>query len=483
MLLAKFKSLFGAQDMTVGNPLAVMMKFSLPLLFGNIAQLTYNIVNARILGTMVSPLALGAVGVSMPIQNLFFVFFMTVGAGISIVVAQYFGAKKKEDLSNSIGSSIVLTLFTTLGIAALGIPLSGAILNLTNVNEDIFDLARQYLSIMFAGAIGVGFYNVLSGILRGMGDTMFPLIVLIFTSVLNIILNLIFVGALDMGVGGSAFATVLAQTLSAIICMHRLLKMKDTIDISRNTLRPKKRYVKEILRIGLPAGVQQTVLTMASVFVQAFVNGIMVLDARGVMTSAIFAISAATHTQVEALAMLPKQAFSLGGSTFAGQNIGAGQMDRVKQGFRIILATSMIMAIALFLIIYFFGGHLARFFIDQADVNAGVIVYWSVYIQRIMIWNFFFTALIQATTGIIRGAGDTMAVMVITIICTVALRVPMAYIWVTLGRNELNPGGDPAGIYWSMVICTGIAAAMCIGYYISGSWKRRAVVTAGSSPK
>ena len=475
MVLSKLKSLYGAQDMTTGRPLTVMMKFSLPLLLGNIAQLMYGMVNARVLGTRVSPGALAAVGTSMPIQNLFFVFFMTVGSGVSIVVAQYYGAKNKEKLSNSIGSALIMTLIATLSIAAIGIPLSGVILNATGVADEILPWAQQYLRIMFAGAISVGFYNVMAGMLRGMGDAVFPLFVLICTSMLNIVLNLLLVGVLNMEVAGSALATVTSQTLSAVACWLRLRRMKGVVDLSRRTLRLQREYVKDILRIGLPVGIQQTVLTTSAVFVQALVNGIFVMDAAGIMTNTIFVASAAAFDQVEAVAMLPRQALSLGGSTFAGQNIGAGQFDRVQKGFRVLLIACLIASAALFTLIYFVGGHLIGWFIDSYNPNYHIIVEWSVRIQRIMIWNYFIIAFMQASTGIIRGAGDTMSVMVITIIATVFMRVPMAYIWVSMGRNELNPGGNWSGIYWSMVICTGIAASLCMLYYLSGRWKKFAL--------
>ena len=472
MILSKLKNAFGAKDMTTGRPLAAIMRFSLPLLLGNVAQLMYGMVNARVLGTLVGPGALAAVGASMPIQNLFFVFFMTVGSGVSIVVAQYFGAKDKEKLSNSIGSAMIMTLIATTSVAAAGIPLSGIILNATGVAEEIFPWARQYLMIMFAGSIGVGFYNVMAGMLRGMGDAMFPLLVLICTSLINIVLNQLLVGVLDMEVAGSALATVISQTLSAFACLYRLMKMKDVVEISRRTLRLKKEYVKHILRIGLPVGVQQTVLTTSAVFVQALINGIFVMDITGMMTNTIFVASAAAFDQVEAAAMLPRQALSFGGSTFAGQNIGAGRFDRVKTGFRVLLITCIITSALLFTLIYFLGGRLIGWFIDSYDANFYIIVEWGVRIQRIMIWNYFIIAFMQAAIGIMRGAGDTFSVMVITIIATVFMRVPMAYIWVTLGRDELNPGGNWTGIYWSMVICTGVASALCMLYYLSGRWKK-----------
>ena len=472
---SRLKALFGPQNMTEGNPFAVMMKFSLPLLIGNIAQLLYNTVNAIIVGQLIGPEALASVGTSTPIMNLFFAFFMTVGTGVSIVVSQFYGAGSKERLTRSIGTSIILTFIATMSITALGMPLSAPLMRLINVDENIFGWSHRYLMIMFAGAIGVGFYNVLAGILRGLGDSVFPLIVLVFTSLLNIALVYLFVGVFGLGVSGAAIATVTAQTLSAVVCLIKLLKMRDVVPISMKTIRLHKDMAGSIFRIGLPSGIQQVILTASATFVQSLINGIVVFDANGVASQTIFLAAHTLFNTVDAMAMLPSQAFSMGCSTFTGQNIGAGNFDRVKQGFKIILGTSTAVAIILAVTLWFFSGDIMKLFIDMSRENAGDIIEWGVRIQRIMIWCYLGIALIQAPSGVMRGAGDTLPVMWITIFCTVALRVPMAYIWVRSGISELTPGGNFHGIYWSMAICTAIAGAMSMIYYLTGRWKRRVV--------
>lgn len=460
--------------MTEGRPLAVMMKFSLPLLIGNVAQLLYNTIDAMVVGNLIGPRALAAVGASTPIMNLFFTFYMTVGTGVSIVVAQYFGAKSKEQLSRSISTSIVLALIATLSITILGIPLSGPLLRLINVDESIFIWSRQYLMIMFLGAISVGFYNILSGILRGLGNSVFPLIVLIFTSLLNIVLVYMFVGVFRFGVVGAAAATVTAQTLSAVVCLFRLLMMRDVTAFSMRQVRLYRVMVRNILRIGLPSGIQQVILMTSATFVQSLINGIVVYDAAGVASQTIFVAAHTVFNTVDGMAMLPNQAFSLGNSTFTGQNIGAGRFDRVNRGFIIVLCTSFIVSALLVVSLWNWGGELIKMFLDMSNPDAPLILEWGVRIQRIMVWCYVGMVMIQAPSGVMRGAGDTMPVMLITIFCTVILRMPMAYIWYRSGSNWLTGGGNYNGIYWSMVICTGIAGAMSLIYFLTGRWKRRA---------
>ena len=475
-MTARLKSLFGAQDMTVGNPLAVMLKYSIPLLIGNIAQLLYNTVNAVIVGNLIGRNALAAVGASTPVMNLFFTFYMTVGTGISIVVAQYYGAKDMERLSSSIGTSIILAFISTFSITLIGIPASGALLRAISVDESIFAWSHTYLMIMFGGAVGLGFYNVLSGIIRGLGDSVFPLIVLVITSLLNIVLVYFFVGVLGFGVAGAATATVTAQTVSAVICLIKILRMRGIITLNRGMLRPRAEMIKNILRIGLPSGIQQVILNTSETFIMSLINSVAVLDSTGNASYTIFIAAATTFTQLNAMAQLPSQAFSFGASTFAGQNIGAGNEDRVKRGFLYICMTSFAVSLIIFTVVYIWGGSVIRMFIDMGDPEAEKIIYWGVRIQRIMVWCFICNALIQAPSGILRGLGNTMPVMWITFICTVILRMPMAYLWVRFGGSAASDGGNFSGIYWSMVICTFIAGAMSMSYYLSGRWKRRLVV-------
>ena len=477
-MIRKLKSMFGAQDMTTGKPLGVMMRFAVPLLIGNIAQLAYNLVNAIVVGRMVNSNALSAVGASAPIQQLFFVFFMTVGTGVSVMIAQYFGAKDKANFDKTVGTAITATLVVTVFITIIGIPLIVPILKLTNVSDPImFEFARQYLFIMFLGTVGQGFYNVLSGILRGMGEAIFPLFVLIGTSVLNVVLVLLFVGRFNMEVAGAALATVICQYLSAIACMIRLVKMKN-VTITRALLRPDKMILGQIARIGLPSGVQQCILSVSSMFVQSLINSIVIVAPSGIALTTVFTAINAAITQVDNFSMLPNQAFSMAGSTFAGQNIGAGRLDRVREGFKIILTTSLVVSGVLIVVISIFGGNLISMFVDTANENRDLIISYGIKMQRIMVWCYIATSFTQASSGVLRGAGDTLPVMIITIIGTVGMRMPMAYIMVRSRPSDIFPAGNPSGVYWSMLICYSIVASACFVYYLTGRWKKLALTRA-----
>ena len=473
-----FRSLFGAKDMTTGNPLGVMMRFAVPLLIGNIAQLAYNFVNAIVVGRMVNSNALSAVGAAAPIQQLFFVFFMTVGTGVSVMIAQYFGAKDKENFDKTVGTAITATLVVTLFITLIGIPCIEPILRTTKVTDpEMFGFARDYLFIMFIGTVGQGFYNVLSGILRGMGEAVFPLIVLICTSVLNVVLVLLFVGVFHMQVSGAALATIICQYLSAAACLLRLIKMKN-VTITRALLIPNKEILGQIARIGLPSGVQQCILSVSSMFVQSLINSIVIVDPSGVAFTTVFTAINAAISQVDQFSMLPNQAFSMAGSTFAGQNIGAGQLDRVRQGFKIILTTSLIVSSALIVLISLFGGNLIALFVDASNPNRDLILYHGVRMQRIMVWCYLATSFTQASSGVLRGAGDTLPVMIITIIGTVGMRMPMAYFLVRRFPSETFPAGNPSGVYISMLVCYSLVASACFVYYLTGRWKKFALTKA-----
>ncbi|MDR1065789.1 MAG: MATE family efflux transporter [Oscillospiraceae bacterium] len=471
----KKQSLFGARDMTVGRPLSAMMWFAVPLLIGNIAQLMYNTADSIVVGRMISSNALAAVGASTPIQTLFFVFFMTVGTGVSVLVSQHFGAKDFEKLSQTVGTALTLTLIVTLFITAIGIPLSQPILRLTKVAPEIMGYARDYLLVMFIGTVGQGFYNILSGILRGMGESIFPLIVLIGTALLNVALDILFVGPLQMEVAGAAIATIICQYISAAVCLIRLLKMRETVKVSRAVLRPKKSIIAQIAKIGLPSGVQQGILSTSYIFVQSLINSIVIFDSAGMASNTIFAAINVAISKVDNIAMLPNQAFSMAGATFAGQNIGAGRLDRVKQGFKIILLTSLSVSAALIVLITLFGGDLMKLFIDINEPDGPLIIARGVPMQRIMVWCYLAMSLTQASGGVLRGAGDTFPVMCFTIIGTVFMRMPMAYFMVRASKSAEFPAGNPAGVYWSMLICFTLVAGACGVYYATGRWKRKAL--------
>ena len=249
----KVKKLFAPSDMTVGTPWKKIVAFMIPMLIGNIAQQMYNTVDSIVVGRYVGDNALAAVGSAGPIFQLLLVLFAGIAVGAGIMVSQYFGAKARDELSETIGCCITLTILASLALMILSPFIVRPLLELLDTPASIIDWCDSYLMILMIGIGGLAFYNILSGILRGMGDSVSALLYLLIATVMNIVLDIFFVKDLQMGVSGVALATVIAQTFSGILCLIRLMKMRDIFDLKLRYLRPKKKYCFSLIRLGIPS--------------------------------------------------------------------------------------------------------------------------------------------------------------------------------------------------------------------------------------
>jgi putative MATE family efflux protein len=460
-MLKKFSSLFGAQDMTQGRPMQNLLRFSVPLLIGNFAQQMYATVDSIVVGRYVGDKALSAVGTSMPVINLLLVLLMAVATGVGIMVAQYFGAKDMESLSKSIGNAITLIVVSSVIITAIGVPLAGSLLKLTNTPEETFDMARRYLVIIFWGILAPGMYNITSGILRGLGDSTFPLITLLFSSVLNTILDVWMVSSLGMGVAGAAVATIISQTISACLCLMKLRQMKDTVRMGRDTLVPDKKYVGQLLRLGMPAGITQAIFSMSSVLVQSLTNS---------MGYRVVTCSTAVM-RIDSFAVMPSFTFGMAVATFVGQNIGANRLDRVAEGTKDALKLSLVTAVVLVSLLLAFGGTLIRMFTTTQEI----IVLGTRQI-RILAAGYLGLAVSQVFGSIMRGAGDTMPSMWISLITTTCVRVPLAYALASLTRSPANPNGAPESVFFSLLFSWLTGAVANYLWYRRGSWRTKSLV-------
>lgn len=472
-MLEQVKRLFGAQDMTEGNPVKAIAKFAFPLLVGNFAQQLYSAVDSIVVGKFCTVEsngyngvdALAAVGVSGPIINLLLVLFIAISTGAGILVAQYFGAKDKDRLSICVGTSVALVFFAAVVIMIIGIPASRPLLELINTPEKYIDLAATYLQIIFAGILGMAFYNIISGILRGLGDSFYPLVYLLISAGLNIILDIWFVAGLNLGVQGVAWATIIAQTISAILCIIRLTQMKDILVISRKTLIPDLASVKLILKLGIPSGLTQAIFSLALVFVQSLTNR---------MGDFVPAINVAIM-RVDGFAVLPAFTFGLAVSTYVGQNLGAGKNDRVKSGERaalmLALGTSLVIVLALLL----FGKQLIEIFINQESTDPTVyenVVTLGGRGLKILAAGYIAMGITQIYSGILRAAGDTISTMMISLITTVVIRVPLAYVLASLNRSEDWPNGHPDAIFFSLLVSWLMGALLVYLRFRQGKWKK-----------
>ena len=460
------RSLFGAQDMTTGSPFSCLAWFALPMLISNIAQQLYSTADAAIVGRFIGDDALGAVGASMPIQNLFLVFLMAVGGGVTIMVSQYFGAKDNKNLGVSIGNAFTLMIILSVFMTAVSVPLTGPILRLTQTSPQMYDMAYSYLFIMFCGTAASGFYNVMSGILRGLGDSVFPLIVLLCAVVINIGLDIWFVApwGLDMGIAGAALATIASQVFSAVACTVRILRMKNLFVINRETMRLRAPVVKQIVRLGLPTGIQMAVMFISNIFMQPFIMRMTTPEVN------VFAAMTATM-RVDGFAVMPCQAFSMAASTYTGQNMGAGKMERVKKGSMTTLTMCMGFTLIMVGAMLLWGRHVLALFTETPeliDMGMGFI--------RVMLPAYIIMAVNMTYNGVMRGAGDAIGTMVISLLINVFLKVPITLLLIFGSRSDAFPNGHPNSMMQGMVICMAIGCAITLIYYKVGKWKTKGLI-------
>ena len=460
-LLQKVKNLFGEQDMTVGNPLTVLLKFSIPLLIGNFAQQMYATVDSIVVGRYVGDQALAAIGVSNPIINLLLVLFMAISTGVGIQVAQFYGAKDRRTLASAVGGSLTMVLISSAIIMAVGIPLAGPLLKLIDTPADIFDMSRDYLTIIFLGSLGGGLYNIVSGILRGMGDAIYPLIFLLVATIGNIFLDILFVSRFKMGVAGAAWATILAQFASAVLCVLRLFRMRDKMDLRLTDLRPQIDLTRQLARLGLPAGITQAIFSLAMVFVQGLTNQ---------MGVTVVATNVAIM-RVDGFAMMPNFTFGLAVSTFIGQNLGARKLKRVDDGFATALKLGLGVSVALVAAILLFGANLMSMFTTTEQV-----IQLGARGLRILAPGYLAVMFTQCFSGALRGAGDTMPSMWISLLTTVVVRVPLAYLIAAVSRSETWPVGNPDALFLSLTLSWVLGAVLNYIVFKKRDWRSRSLV-------
>jgi len=457
---SRFRGLNAPTDMTVGHPWKCILSFTLPMLLGNIAQQLYNTVDTIVVGKYVGDNALSAVGSAGPIINMLLVLFIGISAGASIMVSQYFGAKNREALSRTIGNCITVTAIACLILILAASPFIKPALAALNTPESIIDWCADYLMICLVGIAGLGYYNILSGIIRGLGDSFSALIYLLVATAVNIVLDLLFVAVFEMGVAGVALATVIAQIVSSILCFIKLARMREYFDFGLKYLVPHGLYVKTIVRLGLPSGLTQMIFSSAMIIVQSLTNSF----------GEQFIAANVVVMRVDGFAMMPNFSFGTALTTYAGQNVGAGLYDRVtkgaKQGTLMAVGTST----AITVVILIFGKFLMGLFTDTAE-----LIDLAYSLMKILAVGYIAVAVTQSLSGIMRGAGDTMTPMWISLITTVAVRVPIAYGISWLTTTPELPHGQSICIQISLLLSWLIGALLTVIFYRIGKWKNKAL--------
>ena len=442
--------------MTLGSPAKRIMEFALPMLLGNFAQQLYNTADSIIVGKFVGDNALAAVGSAMPILNLLLALFVGIATGAGIVVSQSFGARDRDGLTKAVGNCIALSFLATILIMIIGPLVTMPLLTLLGTPDSIIGWCAQYLNIYFLGIVGFFFYNMLSGVLRGLGDSITALAFLLLSAALNVLLDLWFVRS--MGVAGVALATVIAQGISAIFCYIKLARMTDIFDLNLKTMKLIPAVAGRILRIGIPSGITQAIMSTAMMAVLNLTNA---------MGETVIACNVIVM-RVDGFAMLPNMTFGQAMSVYTGQNVGAGKFDRVHKGVKQGGLIAAAFSAAITLILLFLSPILFGFFTDTPE-----LIELATRMIRIMAVGYICISVTQVLGGVMRGAGDTVTPMWVSFASTILIRVPVAYLLAHLTTSPDAPNGKPIALFGSLMFSWVMGMVISVIVFSLGKWKQK----------
>jgi len=427
MATAVRKTLFGRRkdvDMTQGNIFKHLVSFAVPLLVGNVFQQLYNMVDTWVVGNYVSDEAFSAVGTVGPITYLLIGFFLGFSSGASVVISQFYGAKRYDKVHDAVHTAIVMTLVISVVFTVVGILMVPFMLRLMNTPETVAPEATEYLTIYFAGIAGLLFYNIGSGILRAIGDSKRPFYFLLVSAVTNIVLDLVFVLVFHMGVGGVALATVIAQGLSAVLVLLTLFRTSSCVRIHLTHLRLYGDMLGKIVKLGIPAALQMAITSFSNVFVQSYIN---YFDkyAMGGWTA---------YSKIDQLILLPMQSLALASTTFVGQNLGKGNEERARKGVRAALLMSFASTVILMIPVMIFAPQAVGFF----NKEPAVVEFGTLFIRWLSPF-YVLCCVNQIYAGALRGSGNTTAPMIIMLLSFVGFRQAYLYVMKNFISNTILP--------------------------------------------
>ena len=411
-------------DMTQGSITKHLINFSLPLLLGNLFQQLYNMVDTWVVGNYVSNEAFSAVGTVGPVINTLIGFFLGLSSGAGVVISQYYGAGREEKVRQAVHTALMLTLVLGVVFTAAGIAMTPLMLQLMKTPAEVAPEQVAYLRIYFAGVMGLLLYNMGSGILRAVGDSRRPFYFLVVSAVLNTVLDLLFVIKFHMGVEGVAYATIIAQAVSAVLTLWVLMRAEGGIRLELRALRFTWSVLRQIVAVGIPAALQMAITAFSNVFVQSYIN-YFGPDCMSGWTA---------YTKVDQLVILPVQSISMANTTFVGQNLGVGDTPRAKKGVRISLWLSVAVTAVLLIPVLLFAPDLTAFFNSKAEV-----VSYGALLLRLLSPFYFFFCINQIYAGALRGAGNSQMPMWIMLGSFVVFRQIYLYIMSNYISNEIIP--------------------------------------------
>ena len=425
-----------------------IVSFAIPLFLGNLFQQMYNTVDSLIVGNYLGSDALAAVSSSGSLIFLLVGFFNGIAVGAGVVISRYFGARDYENLRKAVHTDVAFGLVAGAILTVLGMVLAPQILVLMGTPESVMPNSISYFRTYFAGSLAFVMYNIVMGILQAVGDSRHPLYYLIFSSVINVVLDLLFVGKFGWGVGSAAAATAISQAASALLCLIRLIKSEDVYQVRLREIRFHGTQLRQIIQIGLPSGLQNSIISIANIVVQSNINkfGVMAVAGCGV------------YSKIEGFAFLPITCFAMSLTTFIGQNLGARQIDRAKRGavFGILCSVSLAELVGLF--VYFLMPYLAATFDSSPQVVE--IATRQAHVEALF---YCLLAFSHCIAGILRGAGRSAVPMLVMLVSWCLIRI--TYITVTV---HFIPKLEV--IFWAYPITWSISSVIFFLYFVRGKW-------------
>ena len=438
----------GTRDMTQGGICSQMIAFALPILLSQVFQQLYNTADSLIVGRFLGTDALAAVSSSGTLIFLLISFFNGTAMGAGVVISRYFGAGNRENVSKAIHTNILFGLVSGIILTVVGVIFTPTFLVWMKTDPDVLPEATEYFRYYFFGALALVMYNICRGIMNAVGDSKRSLYYLIFSSILNIVLDILFVGIFHWGVWSAAFATVISQLASVVLCMAYLFKKGNIFSVEVKKLRFHGDMLKEIIKYGLPSGVQNSVIAFANVIVQTQINGF------GKFATAAYG----THAKIEGFAFLPMMSFNMATSTFISQNLGAKQYNRAKKGARFGILTAAILAELVGIVIYFTSPYLIGMFDNNPEVIA-----LGVRQAKIASLFYFLLAFSHAVAAVCRGAGKAFVPMFVMLSIWCGVRIAYIAI-VTYFFNDITL------IYWAYPLTWAISSVIYLIYYLFSDW-------------
>ncbi|MBQ7487477.1 MAG: MATE family efflux transporter [Clostridia bacterium] len=440
-----------SRDMTSGPILKQVILFSLPLMLGNVFQMLYNTVDSIVVGNFVGKEALAAVGSTTVIVNMLVFFFNGFSIGAGVLIGYHFGAKAYKTLHTAIETTLTATFILCIMFTIVGVLLVRPMLRFMSTPDDVLDSATVYLTIYFSGISGLLIYNIGSGILRAVGDTTRPLMFLILTSVLNIILDLLFVIVLKAGIAGVAYATIISQFISAALILILLTRTDDIYRFVWKDMHIDFSTLGKIFSVGLPAAIQSVITAFSNIFVQSYIN---------YFGSSCMA-GWSCYNKLDSFLMLPIQSMAMAATTFVSQNIGAKQKERVSRGTTTIVLSSLAVTAFIAVILFLFAPQFIGLFTgDSSVIDFGVLFI------KANVFFLLFNRINHVLAGALRGRGDSKGPMIIMILGFVVIRQISLYVLTHFISNTPMWVGFGYPVGW---MCTCVVE---LSYYFI-YWKRR----------